>query len=266
MVNNDEKDKKWHDQQLIILKGWAEISASYRWLHYRTHIRYKIKNYCYMIPIIIMSTITGTANFAQGEVPAVFIDYAPLVIGTVNILSAILTTIYQFAKISELMESHRISSINYGKLSRNIDMQINLPEEYRSTTGSDFMKDVKAELDRLIDQSQTIPKDLLHRYKIIAIKKGITQPEISKVNRKTIYGFNDDFVENTPIKKRWYKRIYSYFFNRNDTIRDDDVHNQNNTIIKKEEYEIIKKKISEKILVENSTNTQFLLDDISIQL
>ena len=57
MVNSDEKDKKWHDQQLIILKGWAEISASYRWLHYRTHIRYKIKNYCYMIPIIIMSLL-----------------------------------------------------------------------------------------------------------------------------------------------------------------------------------------------------------------
>ena len=263
MVNSDEKDKKWHDQQLIILKGWAEISASYRWLHYRTHIRYKIKNYCYMIPIIIMSTITGTANFAQGEVPLVFVDYAPLIIGTVNILSAILTTIYQFAKISELMESHRISSINYGKLSRNIDMQINLPEEYRSTTGSDFMKDVKAELDRLIDQSQTIPKDLLHRYKIIAIKKGITQPEISKVNRKSIYGIKDDFVENTPIKKRWYKRIYYYFFNTNNDIRDD-IHDETELIIKKEEYEIIKKKISEKILVENSTNT--IVDDLCIDL
>ena len=165
------------------------------------------------------------------------------------------------------MESHRISSINYGKLSRNIDMQINLPEEYRSTTGSDFMKDVKAELDRLIDQSQTIPKDLLHRYKIIAIKKGITQPEISKVNRKTIYGINDDFVENIHIKKRWYKRIYYYFFNINNDIRHDinhdinhDIHNEN----KKEEYEIIKKKISEKIVVENSTNT--IVDDLCIDL
>jgi hypothetical protein len=62
------------------------------------------------------------------------------------------------------MESHRISSINYGKLSRNIDIQINLPEQYRTISGSDFIKETKAELDRLIEQSPPIPDKIIREF------------------------------------------------------------------------------------------------------
>ena len=161
-----------------------------------------------MIPVIIMSTITGTANFAQSQIPGSFATYVPLIIGFINIFSAILTTIYQFTKISELMESHRLSSISYGKLSRNIDVMINLPEEFRKQTGDEFLKDCKTELDKLIDSSETIPKDLLKKYSIMADTNGIKQPEISTVNRKSIYLVIDSFIPKKRIKKY-------YFWNKN---------------------------------------------------
>jgi hypothetical protein len=192
---------EWHTQHLVILKDWGEISASYRWLHYYTHIRYKIKNYAYMIPVIVLSTISGTANFAQSQIPLSFSNYFGLVVGFINILCAILTTIYQFTKISEMMESHRISSVSYGKLSRNIDMMINLPEEYRKISGELFIKECKSELDKLIDSSQTIPKDLLLKYSIMAKSTGIKQPEISIINPKSIYSINENnnnTNNNTP--------------------------------------------------------------------
>jgi hypothetical protein len=199
---------RWHEQHLKILKDFGEVSASYRWLHYYTHIRYKIKNYAYMIPVIILSTLTGTANFAQSQVPGSFATYVPLVIGFINILCGILTTIYQFTKIAEMMEAHRISSISYGKLSRNIDIMINLPEEYRKLSGDEFLKECKTELDKLIDSSQTIPKDLLKKYSVMADTNGVKQPEISTVNRKTIYQVIDSFIPKKRIKKY-------YFWNKN---------------------------------------------------
>ena len=180
---------EWHNQHLVILKDWGEISASYRWLHYYTYIRYKIKNYAYMIPVIVLSTISGTANFAQSQIPGFFSNYFSLVIGFINILCAIMTTIYQFTKIAEMMESHRLSSVSYGKLSRNIDIMINLPEEYRKVSGESFIKECKSELDKLIDSSQTIPKDLLNKYSIMANETGVKQPEITIVNPKSIYSF-----------------------------------------------------------------------------
>lgn len=199
----------WHDQHLFLLKEFSEVSAGYRWLHYYSHIRYKIKNYCYMIPVIIMSTITGTANFAQSQIPSSFLNYYPLVVGFINILCAILTTIYQFTKISELMESHRLSYIHYGKLSRNIDVILNLPMEYRKVSGESFLKECKSELDKLIDSSQTIPRDLVNKYSIIAESQGLRQPEIQIVNTKSFFDYfviskkgNNTDLESHPINKK----------------------------------------------------------------
>ena len=185
--NQPEEVKEWHSQQLFLLRSWAEICASYRWLHYRTHIRYKIKNLGYMIPIIIMSTITGTANFAQSQVPKMFASYMPLLIGTVNLFCAILTTIYQFVKVSELMESHRISSISYGKLGRNISVELNLPNKYRTTNGVEFVKECKAELDRLIEQSPIIPCNILKLYEKKFKEENFAKPEITDVREVIIF-------------------------------------------------------------------------------
>ena len=61
-------DKKhvWHGQQEKILKEWSEISSSYRFMHDRAHGKYHSQNLSFTLPVIILSTITGTANFAHG--------------------------------------------------------------------------------------------------------------------------------------------------------------------------------------------------------
>ena len=59
----------WHKQQEDILKDWAEMAASYRWLHSRSYNEFKKQNMYFALPVIIISTITGTANFAQSSFP-----------------------------------------------------------------------------------------------------------------------------------------------------------------------------------------------------
>ena len=60
-----------------------------------------------------MSTLTGTANFAQERVPVDIQPYYQVIVGWVNILAGIITTIQQFLKITEFNESHRVSSISW---------------------------------------------------------------------------------------------------------------------------------------------------------
>ena len=110
---DDNNELSWSQPQEALLRDWAEVAGSYRWLHYKAHMWYKARNLRYMIPLIIMSTVTGTANFAQGTFPSSF-NYVPEIIGGINLIAAVLTTLYQFLKISELMESHRLISINFG--------------------------------------------------------------------------------------------------------------------------------------------------------
>jgi len=182
-----QEDHSWHPQQSKLLKSWAEVASSYRWMHNQAYMSYKKKNLWFMIPLIIMSTVTGTANFAQNTFPEVIRPNVPQIIGAINLISAILTTIYQFLKISEFMESHRISSINYGKLARTITVELNLPVRDRSTGGAECVKTSRTEIDRLIEQSPCIPKNILVVYENNFAGKGLSEPEIVVINKVDVF-------------------------------------------------------------------------------
>ena len=116
--NNDktqipEKKKIWHPQQQIILKKWGEIGSSYRYLHDKAFMYYSKQNFRFALPVIILSTITGTANFAQKSFPASTQDYVPLFIGFLNLTAGLITTVGQFLRVSELLEGHRSASLAY---------------------------------------------------------------------------------------------------------------------------------------------------------
>jgi hypothetical protein len=141
-----------------------------------------------MIPLIILSTLTGTANFAQNSFPVSVQSFVPSVIGAVNLFVAIVTTLYQFLKISELMESHRIVGINYAKLGRHIAVELNLPVKDRSTSGAEFVKVCRADVDRLLEQSPPIPMNILKKYDAKYGKdEDLVKPEILYVNKINVF-------------------------------------------------------------------------------
>ena len=160
-----EKEKKtWHPQQEKILKSWGEAAACYRYMNNQAFLKYKKSSMRYTLPIIIISTITGTANFAQSTFPISIRPMVPLAIGSMNIITAIMTTVMQFLKINELMEGHRAASIQYGKLSRTIRLELSLPLEERSQNGTEMVEYCRAEYDRLIEQSPPIPYSVINAF------------------------------------------------------------------------------------------------------
>jgi len=110
------------------------------------------------------------------------------------LISAILTTIYQFLKISEYMESHRISSINYGKLARTLTVELNLPVKDRTTGGAECVKVSRTDIDRLIEQSPSIPKHVLKNYELKFTGKGLSEPEIVVIKSVDVYEDEENMV------------------------------------------------------------------------
>ena len=154
----------WNDQHETILRQWGEASACYRFMHHKSFLLYKKLSLRFTLPIIVISTVTGTANFAQETFPPSWKKLAPVVIGGLNLFSAIMTTVLQFLKINELMESHRVSSILYGKLSRTIRLQLTLPVFERNYDGGEFVEQCGNEYDRLIEQSPPIPTQIIKHF------------------------------------------------------------------------------------------------------
>ena len=163
---NEEKKlpKIWHPQQEKILKSWGEAAACYRYMHYQAYCSYKNLSMKFTIPLIIVSTVTGTANFAQETFPPTVQPFVPSAIGGLNLITAIATTIMQFLKINELMEGHRVASVQYGKVSRTIRLELTLPLSERTLNGTNMIENMRTEYDRLIEQSPNVPQKMIDAF------------------------------------------------------------------------------------------------------
>lgn len=191
--------KIWHPQQEKILKTWGEAAACYRYMNYQAYLKYKQASMRFTLPVIVLSTITGTANFAQEQFGENMRPYVAPTIGGLNLIAGLIATIMQFLKINELMESHRVSSMQYGKLSRTIRLELSLPLEERSQHGSNMIDQCRAEYDRLIEQSPTIPKDILEAFdKEFPDDNKFFKPEIMHV--QPIQPFKA-ILENSIVKR-----------------------------------------------------------------
>ena len=167
-ANNTEnltfKYVEWKEEHEKILVEWADKAMCYRWLHSKSHQRYSSKHAWYTIPVIIMSTLTGTANFAQDKFPPEYKSLAQMGIGAVNIFAGILTTIAQFLKIGELNEAHRVSAISWDKFYRNIKVELAKSPEERMHVNQ-MLKMCKEEFDRLMETSPTINDTTIELFK-----------------------------------------------------------------------------------------------------
>ena len=165
IINNFQsiKNVEWSYDNEEMLAEWCDIAQCYRWLYSRTHSYYARLHAWYTIPSIIFSTISGTASFAQTSLPINAQVYAPMVIGTINIIIGILATIQQYLKVSELKESHRIASIGWDKFSRNISIELSKTPDERTSAGS-FLKFNRQEFDRLMESNQIIPRHIIKKF------------------------------------------------------------------------------------------------------
>jgi len=168
-TQNESRENKvklaWNDQTETLLRSWSDISSCYNWMHDKSFRKYQKKNFKFSLPVIILSTLTGTLNLAlQGYVPADYITYAQAGIGGVNIFTGILTTLQNYFRYAENSESHRNASVGWGKLQRNISIELTYDRLSRKDADS-FIKVCRMEYDRLLEQSPIIPTEIISLFK-----------------------------------------------------------------------------------------------------
>jgi hypothetical protein len=179
-------EQEWREEHERILVEWADKAMCYRWLHGKSHQMYSKKNAWYTIPVIIMSTLTGTANFAAERVPETYRGYFSMGVGGVNIVAGIITTVQQFLKVGELNESHRVSSIAWDKFYRNIKVELAKSRQERMHV-SHMLKMCKEEFDRLMETCPTIDEKIILQFnktfpttKNIKPNNNVIKPDIKR--------------------------------------------------------------------------------------
>jgi hypothetical protein len=213
-IIEEQHGNVWTNAHENILSEWADKANCYKWLHMKSAAKYRYLHNLYTIPVIIMSTLTGTANFAQEKLPTRYIFYAPIIIGCINIMAGIITTVQQFLHINELNEGHRVATIAWDKFYRRIKIELSKNPNERQPI-REFFITASEEYDRLMESSPIIDKAILDLFKStfdgtftksdIKLKfQDIVKPEIcdSLISvRDSIYKIPEEIITQKKVKQ-----------------------------------------------------------------
>ena len=203
MVNKSppEELETWSLEVEKLLCEWSEKASCYRWLYNKSEKKYRRRYYLFSIPVIILSTLTGAVNVGLNTyVPESGQKNAQAIVGGVNIFAGILSTLQNFLKVAEIMESNRSAGVSWSKLGRNISIELAIDPSRRENC-HDFLAICRAEYDRLIEQSPTIDDDVIDTfkkkfktYKVCkpAITNGLDKCDIYKKEKSSIIENEED--------------------------------------------------------------------------
>jgi len=240
---------EWSPENEVIMVEWCDVAQCYKWLNARSHQKFSNLNAWFTIPAIVLSTISGTASFAQTSLPLEYQTFSPMAIGAINIFIGILTTVQQYLKIAELNEAHRVSSISWDKFSRNIRIELAKRPEERMDAGH-FLKLCRQEFDRLMETSPIIQDDIIKEFNYkFQGKPG--SPERERFEQLKKPDICDIIVSANETRHQWYLEIDK----QNNNTKDIDLINAEDEI--KTRDELIRQQ-QEKI---NETNSIMKLKD-----
>ena len=214
-----ENREYWKAEEESIIKEWSDKALCYQWLHARCREIYQVKNAWFTIPVIIISTLTGTANFAQDRIPEDSREYFVIGIGSLSLIAGIITTINQFLQISELNEAYRATAIAWNKLHNNLKTLI-MRHPLDRIEPTQALKLYKDEYDHLCEISPPIVKKVLKEFNTKFKKTDdLSKPEIcSKLVPTSVFKMTDverEVMINKINNKRKNPKLMETFFNLN---------------------------------------------------
>ena len=189
-TNNDVKrpNNGWSFEHDELLANWGDKAACYTWMHDATQRKFARINMSLGIPVIVFSTISGTANFGISTIFPPGFNYGNAVIGVLSLITGVISTVSNFLGYAQSEEAHRIAGVQWSKFKRTIETELSINPNERKDA-SEFIKYCKAELDRLMEQSPIIPQVIIDRFtKTFRKVKGVKMPEIcNKLEPTTLY-------------------------------------------------------------------------------
>jgi len=190
----------WTVEQEELMAGWSDIATCYRWMHDRCEKHMSNSNLCITVPVIILSTLTGSASFVMNSLLGNDPDgqkYAQIGVGCVSIFTGILTTLGNFFRYAQSSESNRVASISWGKFQRQIAVELALHPKDRIDC-TDFLNICRAELDRLIEQSPPIPDKIIRDFeKEFKDLPTVKRPDIAHgIDHTKVFKNNDSRLKN----------------------------------------------------------------------
>jgi hypothetical protein len=171
---------EWCDGFEYVLKKEAEQSESLFWLHNKASVLAARNNDLIQIPSIILQTLTGFLSATGGLVN-------PLILGSISVLTGIMSTVLSYYKFSAKAEGHRVCSQLFMKIYKKIEVELSLPIKQRENPQT-LLDEVREKLARINEVAPDIPESVIKLYKLNFKDNTTSKPIIANgLDEITIY-------------------------------------------------------------------------------
>jgi hypothetical protein len=186
------KEINWSSQLEDIIAQEGEKCRGLAWIHQRAEAKVSIKNNYIQIPVIVLSTLCGTASVGSSTLFGGS-EVAPTIIGLVSIGVGILNTLGNYFSYAKKSEAHRIAYLHYSKLFTQISVELALPRVER-TSPELVLKNLRDTMERLAETTPSVPSEIIVEFNLTfkEYKDKVSIPaECNGLSKITV--FRDEF-------------------------------------------------------------------------
>ena len=154
---------EWDDSIEDLYDSWYRRVAAAEHGHRVMADRMRQRHLLLGIPVVILTTLVGTSAFAsiskaKGD-SITFLGVDPdvvlVLVGTISVLAAVLSSLQTFLRYATRAEGHRIAALRYETLRRDMATTLALPREARGAPDRS-LDSVRNRMDRYAKESPTI--------------------------------------------------------------------------------------------------------------
>lgn len=199
-MDDIETPVSWNDSLETLVAEEAERCAGLSWLHCECEKYFSTHTNCIALPVIILSTVNG---FLSGSSQTIFTNpqVSSIALGVVSLFTGVLSTLGSYFAWAKRTEAHRISAIQYQKISKFLTIELSLPKKER-VAAKDILKITREQIERLLEISPAVPEKILASYrdKFKEITD-VAHPEMIQGLKKVIINKYEESLEDSgPVK------------------------------------------------------------------
>jgi hypothetical protein len=255
----------WSEEVENILRTLSEKAQVWRILHIQNHNIFKRKYYCLIIPVTILSSITGAANLALGSISNGNETVVNLVIGAIGIIISVISTLNNIFSFQKRKDEHYRASKDWYRIQRMIDIELSLQKSKRNNVNT-FFHLVLQEIERIHEFHPNIRDDVIRKFmkKYKNKKLNIDIPEILSIKKTLI--FNNNISKNELNISNLSSNVQNINVSIPPETKNSNTDINENVSVIKKTNEITNNKIKDNshTFIEN-TNQQNIKDSIQVQ-
>jgi hypothetical protein len=151
----------WDDAVEHLLESWHRRVAAAEAGHRMMADRLWRRHLALGIPVVVLTTVVGTSVFASIEGSNAK-DWVLAIVGGVSLIAAVLSSLQTFLRYATRAEGHRVASIRYETLRRDLAKVLALSRGVRGDAER-VLDSVRQRMDRYAKESPAIGERQWHK-------------------------------------------------------------------------------------------------------